>query len=390
MTFQEKYLAKKEKLLSNKKICKYNRKLFKKFFDWEEIKLKRMNQLRELDERCYKTLYHYTFYFVSANKWFKNKPWKKLTKKDIWKVYNDLEDGKIKRGDGEPVVDKQSYYNKVFKSKPFKLAGKKELAEEVIEYSAKKSEEVSYIELEDFKKNVDLVSNPFHKCFLWLCFDIMENHSSILLLKKRDCIRRINKDNKEPEYLVNLRKEILKRSRTPRTEPNNFSETVNILDIVLKDKEDDDLIFSFGERQGEKIWNQCIKKTGTVCIPNGNKPTLRTLRKSGACHLLTIGWETDDIKGRLGHKPSSRVLDAYVTYLALNKNKIKKKVYDNDYREVLDELGKVKQMNVVFSRKFEENDKRWEFLYKLFKMYPEIADQIIIKNPILIEQGFNL
>ena len=38
---------------------------------------------------------------TTLNKWFDNKPWVKLDKKDIKKVYDDLEDGKIKNKNGE-------------------------------------------------------------------------------------------------------------------------------------------------------------------------------------------------------------------------------------------------------------------------------------------------
>ena len=40
-----------------------------------------------------------------------------------------------------------------------------------------------------------------------------------------------------------------------------------------------------------------------------------------ACNLLEKVWTTDEIKSRMGHKPSSTVLDVYVNYKALNKKK---------------------------------------------------------------------
>ena len=82
----------KEKLLNDSSICKENRKLFREFFDWEENKLKRINGLTALDESTYKTLCTYVTKFRNVNNWFANKPWVNLDKKDIKKVYDDLED----------------------------------------------------------------------------------------------------------------------------------------------------------------------------------------------------------------------------------------------------------------------------------------------------------
>ena len=124
MEWKIRYEGAKEKLLCNKDICTENRDLFREFFDFEEYKLKRMNRIARLDEACYKTLVTYVYRFKNANRWFKNKPWKELTKDDIKRVYDGLEDGLIKTRIGEPVKDTVSYYNKIFRSKPFKLAGK--------------------------------------------------------------------------------------------------------------------------------------------------------------------------------------------------------------------------------------------------------------------------
>ncbi len=51
-----------------------------------------------------------------------DKPWAQLTRDDIQRVYDELEDGVIKNSVGLPYQDRQSYYNKVLKSKPFRLA----------------------------------------------------------------------------------------------------------------------------------------------------------------------------------------------------------------------------------------------------------------------------
>ncbi|MBU3906726.1 MAG: hypothetical protein KKA64_00575, partial [Nanoarchaeota archaeon] len=148
MIFKESFLKMKENLLNDSSICKENRKLFREFFDWEENKLKRINGLTALDESTYKTLCTYVTKFRNVNKWFNNKPWVNLDKKDIKKVYDDLEDGKIKNKNGERYGDLKSYYGKVFRSKPFDMAGKTHLVREVMEfYRRPNKEEVRFIEL---------------------------------------------------------------------------------------------------------------------------------------------------------------------------------------------------------------------------------------------------
>ena len=125
---------KREKILNDKSILKANRDLFEKFFDEEVYKLKRKNGLKELDEATYKTLNCYPPYFRNVNSWFENKDWKKLTEKDIKKVYDDLEDGKLKGMSGKIITCKTDYYEKVFKSLPFELAGKIEVTKKVMRY----------------------------------------------------------------------------------------------------------------------------------------------------------------------------------------------------------------------------------------------------------------
>ncbi len=172
---KQRYETNKDALIKDTSICDANRELFKQFFEYQERKLKRMNGLSLLDEGCYRTLYGYILKFKNVNKWFNNKDWKKLTKEDIRKVYDDLEDGKIKNQKGTPFKDRNSYYNKIFKSKPFQLAQKGDLAREVIEYYNKNKEEVRFITEEDFNKIVGVVNPINQKLLLWLAFDIEEN-----------------------------------------------------------------------------------------------------------------------------------------------------------------------------------------------------------------------
>lgn len=386
MTFQGRYERNKQILLNDKTICKENRELWKDFFDFEEVKLKRINGLQKLDERAYKTLVNYVVRFRNVNSWFKNKAWKDLTEKELEKVFNDLEDGKIKNNEGKAIKGlNKTYYAPIFKSKPFEMAGKKEIAMKVMEFfNNKTEEEVRFIEEETFMKIADVAISPKQKCLLWLAWDIGENIGSLLELKKENCFKQENKDMHEWEYRINLPKEILKRSRTPRSEITNYKQTAKFLDIILADLKNDDKLFDFGVKQAEKFLRRAVNIVKAVCIPKGQRVSWKDLRSSMACHLLKEGWNSDEINARLGHKPSSRVLDKYVSYKAMNRHEPKKKIYDNNLRKMQDEMEKQKEIERLQSARMEriqqENKIMKEQMEKELEIIRENLNKLVVSK----------
>lgn len=335
----ERYENQKKRLLADETINQSNRNLFKKFFKIKEYTLTRRNQLRSLDDGCCKTLMTYISRFRALNNWLKNKEWKKLTEHDIKNFYDRMEDGKIVNKYGEPMKDRASFYNKIMKSVPFEIAKKKELAKKVLQYySDVQAGEVRFFEESTFKKMILVAIKPEHKLLMYLCYDIGENIGAILQLKKSDCTRRVN-ENKEIEYVINLRKETLKRSRTPRSEINNFKETAEYLDIILQGKKDEDFLFNFGMRQADKILLRAALLTDAKVLPKGLRVTWKDFRSSMACYLLKEGWTTDEINARLGHKASSREIDKYVNFLAINKERPKNKLRENELIELRKEVS---------------------------------------------------
>jgi len=363
MAFEEQYLRSKERLLNDKSICEKNRKLFKEFFEYEEYKLKRVNGLDKLDESTYNTLGGYVQKLTNVNKWFKNKPWKELTKEDIKKVYDALEDGKIKNKMGQKIGDLKGYYGKIFKSKPFELAGKTEIVNEVMEfYKRNDKQEVRFIEEETFKKIASVVIKPEHKFLIWLSFDIGENINTLIQLKKADFFRQVNPNTKEVEYVVNLPKDKLKRTRQTRSEITNFKETVEFADIILQNLKDDELPFKFGYRQAKKFLDRAVKITNAKCIPKGQPVTWKDLRSSMACYLLKSSWSLDEVNARLGHKPSSREIDKYINFLAIKRHDTKKKLYDNDVRRLADEIEERKKMESLQTGRIKNQQDEIEYL----------------------------
>ena len=201
---------------------------------------------------------------------------------------------------------------------------------------------------------------------LWLAWDIGENAHSLLQLRKRDFTRQVDVDSDEPEYTVHLRREILKRSRTPRAEVTNYPDTVRYLDLILANIADDDLLFQFGTRMAAKLLERAVRITDATCIPGGQKVTLKDLRSPMACDLLSKGWTTDEVNFRLGQKPSSREIDKYVNWLALDKRHPKKRINEHKATGVTRSLAEAEQREKLTSARLgwyrEENDQlRAEF-----------------------------
>jgi len=395
--YQISYTKRKDKLLKDKSFNSKNKEIIRKFLEWEEYKLKRKEGLSEVDERSYKTLYYYTSRIKNINKWFKGKVWQDLTKEEIKKVIDDLEDGKIVTQYGKRYSDRSLYYQ-MFQGKFFELAGKKHDARDIIEEFAikgrKDTNHVRFIEEDDFRKIVDCVKDPIQRGLCWIAYDYGENISSLLALERDSFKKQINPDSNEPEYLIIFSKEILKRSRTPRSELNNYPETVKYIDLILENlKESDKIVtnkyiknkhlnsmhnpnklFKFGWKVAETFFRRAVEKSGVRCMPGGERVTWKDLRSSMACNLLKKGWTTDEVNARLGHKPSSRIIDKYVTYLALDRTRAKKKIFDGSLKNLQIELEQQKEYNKLQSLRMENLQKDNEQLRNEFKLF---ADKVI-------------
>lgn len=393
--FKERYYFHKKALLEDPKVNPNNRKTIKKFLEYEEYKLKRKEGLSEVDERSYKTLHGYVGRLKHLNDWFKNRDWKTLKKPDIKKLIDDLEDGIIKTRKGTRYADRSLYYQ-MLQGKLFDIVKKSHLVREYFsDFEIKgrddSKNQVKFIDEETFRQIVDCAIAPEHRCLLWLAFDIGENIGSLLELEKDDFKRQVNEDTKEPEYLVILSKEKLKRSRTPRSEINNYPETVKYLDIVLKNVKPaekrisnkymknkklseihgDDKLFKFGMKASAFFLERAAEKANVRCMPEGQKVTWKVLRSSMSCDLLKKEWSRDEVNARLGHKPSSRIIDRYINFLALDRKKPKKKVYESNMRKIEEDLERTKELNKLQTQRLanqkSEIDRVKEFLVRFAK-----------------------
>jgi len=329
------------------------------FFAFMEKKLKRKNDLRKLDTPCFKTLIKYTQMLKNVYSWFK-KPLSDITEKDFRKVYDDLEDGVIKSNRGEAYRSKNEYYNKIFKAKFFEMLGKDIIAKKVIEFNNKPKSEVRMIREPVFTKMLENVSRVEHRLLLWLAFDVGENITSLLQLKKRNCTRKLDPDTKDSCYMINFPEQILKRSRTPRTEPTIYNKTVELLDEVLENKDVDDFIFSFGYPSAKKFLQRLVRKLDIRVEPANDLLTWKDLRSSMACHLLNIGWTTDEVNARLGHVPGSQEIQKYVTYLALDRKRPLRRIQESQVQQVREELEKQKQADKLRAIREKTKDEMYQ------------------------------
>lgn len=385
MGFKERYEKGKEELLTDNSICKENRDLFSKFFDYQEIKLRRMNGLAKVDEASYKTLYTYVYRFRIVNGWFDNTPLPKITKKQFDKVFNNLCDGKIKNSNGKPIKDIDSYVYKIFKSKLFKLAGLTNIVEESLEfYKSNHKTVANFIEEKNMMMIIEHISKPKMKTLITLAFDIGENVSSLLLLKKKDFRREFNPVTKEYEYHIHLRKDNLKRSRLERTEITRLQKSVELLDFMLKDLDNEEYIFTREDnmvrsdgvvvkdiplslRSAEIFFERVVEKLGIKTIPKGERPKLKDIRSSMACDCLKKDWTREEINSRLGHSINSRVLEPYVNFLALDKQKPKVREYKENIQGLNEKMVEQKNVNSILDKKVKEQENEIDKLKEEYK-----------------------
>ena len=179
----------------------------------------------------------------------------------------------------------------------------------------------------------------------------------MLVLKKFDFHKQNNPLTNEPEYRVNLRQEILKRSRRARSEITNYTETIKLLDTTLNDIDEDDYLFPISYRSSKKIIDRAVERTQIKCIPNGEKVTWKDLRSGMACDLLSKGWTIDEVNARLGHKPSSSEIDKYVNFLAIDRHRPKKKVEEFKIGKLKIELEETKERGKLQAIRLENQTK---------------------------------
>ena len=128
----------------------------------------------------------------------------------------------------------------------------------------------------------------------------------------------------------------------------------------------DEPLFTFGYRQALKLMHSAVEKTGATCLPSNEPVRWKDLRSGMACHLLKNGWTREEVDARLGHTPNSSALNAYLNYLAIDRQKPKKRLFDTSLEQVQGELEEAKRREKLvgerLQRQGEENRDLWDEL----------------------------
>lgn len=328
MGWRQRYERRRRVLCTSAEFCAANRRLFAKFLQWEERKLRRVNGLRCLDDPCFKTLYGYTVRLANVSRWFANRPWADLTVEDIRSVHDALEDGRILNRHGRPFEDLRGYYSKIFKAKPFQLANKVELARTAIEYTHQRTKEVRFAPEESFRKLASAAGSPIRELLLWLAWDVGENIGTLLQLTTSDVHARATAPSGEREYLIHLPRTKLKRCRVSRGEPTLYARTVELLDLILKERRPGDRLFPCCYRSALHMISRLARTTHATTLPDHQPVRWKDRRSGMACHLLACGWTSDEVNARLGHAPNSAGLNCYINFLALGRDEPKRRMRD--------------------------------------------------------------
>jgi len=106
-------------------------------------------------------------------------------------------------------------------------------------------------------------------------------------------------------------------------------------------------------KAADTFLKRAVEQAGVRVLPGGEQVTWKDLRSSMCCSLLKRGWSLEECNARLGHRPSSRVIDRYVNFLSLDRRKPKTKVYQSNLKKMEIELEKQKDLNKLQQIRFE-------------------------------------
>lgn len=349
-----KYQKNKKELYSSEH---KNMKFVKEFIDWKE---KRLLAKKGRDEnarlRIYKTLNKYINLLSNVATWF-DKPLNQLTKKDMQDFYDDFEEGKILSHKGKPFAAKtrRDYYNKVFKSDFFKHLGLIDIAREVFILEKDEDEEVRYFEYEDLIKMIEKTEDYRKKGLLFFLFDTGMRIGEVLNLKVGDVEFVIENEDRELKgeefFRVHMKAEYSK-SKKARTVTNWLDETVGYMKYIVRNRDRNEFLFDWSVSNVRKIIRKLSKLAKVKTTPASLPINIHDFRRSCASYFVRQRRTIDAIKARLGHKPSSNVIDKYVSYhgldqkedrIELKKARINKKIEsieseNDELREKIEDL----------------------------------------------------
>lgn len=300
-----------------------NAKLFSAWLDKKETSLlNRKGRDGVARIRCCKTLNKYIALFRTLDRIVK-KPFKKLTAKDMQRLYEDIETGVIKSEHGKTysASTRHDLYNKFFKSDFFKFIGLYDVAKTIFTLEKKDDREVRFFLFEDFERMTKYTPKLRNKLFLYFLLDTGMRVGTALNITRRDIEKKYNAETKQEYYVVHIQADYTKSKRAD-TLALLIPTTNELMTLFLQENElkPSQRLFDFSHANARKIVDVVSHKAKIKTLPDKKNVTLHDFRRSCATYMLKKGYSIDVIKKRLGHKPSSTVIDRYVSYLSLGEN----------------------------------------------------------------------
>ncbi len=371
-----KYQTSRESINTDVRILESNKKIILAWLERKEEDLKtRKGQDFTASIRWAKTMNKYVVLLKNFGHWIQ-KPFQEITQEDLQQLYKDLETGKIKSKKGVPFSKstRQDYYNKLFKGDFFDFINKIEIAKKVFRMEKDPDEHVKFFLKSDLDKMLKFTTKTRNKFFLTLLFDTGVRVGTALNLRKKDIEKRFNQETKEYFYLIHIRKEYTK-SRREENIGTWLPETTELLDQYLEEvAKDDDLLFNFSYQNARKLVTRVSIKGGIITKPDNESITLHDFRRSSATYWLTKKVSIDSIKKRLGHRPSSTVIDKYVSYLGINEEQIVTELQEKNYGELLQRYNELTEQFKVSVRNNQELNDRMQVIEET--VIPKIAQSL--------------
>ncbi|MBT6821693.1 site-specific integrase [archaeon] len=320
------------------KIRKENKQLVLNYLEFKEQDLKDIyGTSKDAETRNAKTLYKYlTTYLANIIYWFNDVSLKDITQKDIESIYRKIENGTLKSISGKKLSDitLKDIYSRVLKSGFFDYIKKSDLARNVIKRKVSPTHEVRFFDLDTLKEICNLANKKEHRLAYWLLYDLGLEISALLQLKKSNFELKYDKDLKTKYYMVHIAKDISKKGRRVRNNYVHFEETTNLLKVYLGTLKESDKLFNISPPALYRALQRSNKDGKFRVKPNGEKVTIKDFRSSCATYFLSQRWSTDEVKGRLGHSPSSSEINKYVNYLGLHQKKRRKEDVELNFKNM--------------------------------------------------------
>ncbi len=169
--------------------------------------------------------------------------------------------------------------------------------------------------IDEFNKFIDSVEELEYKTMFYILFFTGIRKGELLALTKKD-IDLINNT-------ININKTISKKHELQATKTKSSNRIIHInnkikdlLELILKNKQDDELLFNISFTTLKRKKDFYCKKSGVKQIK------IHEFRHSHACYLFQNKIEIEDISYRLGHSNISMTLNTYLRYLPRNEKRV--------------------------------------------------------------------